>query len=147
MVSFSSTSDGWYIVNCVSPSRSFSLAISSTISIPSSDQPCDRGAASSSSLVSESVTYRHFSPWRSFEQKLQGQRGLAGAGIAIDQIKPAGDKPTPKHIVEAANAGTEFSLLSLLRPGVFHRDAFEIVGLCARQNSALSNGRIPLEMA
>ena len=45
VVSVSSTSDGWYIVSCVSPDKSFSLGVSSTISIPSSDHPCDSATA------------------------------------------------------------------------------------------------------
>ena len=56
VVSPSSTSDGWNIVYCASGWRFSGAGASCRIVTPSSDQPCDRAAARSSSSVSDSVT-------------------------------------------------------------------------------------------
>jgi hypothetical protein len=56
VVTPSSTSDGWNIVYWLSGSSVSSDGASSTTSMPSSDQPCERATAASSGFVSESVT-------------------------------------------------------------------------------------------
>jgi hypothetical protein len=40
-----------------------------------------------------------------FEQVLQGQRGLAGAGVAVDEIEASRDQAPGHHFVQARNAG------------------------------------------
>lgn len=46
-----------------------------------------------------------FAVARSFEQVLERQRGLAGAGIAVDQIEPAREKTAVQYLVESGNSG------------------------------------------
>jgi len=42
---------------------------------------------------------------RSFQQKLQRQRRLAGAGVALDQIQKALGQTTMENIVQAGYSG------------------------------------------
>ena len=74
--------------------------------IPSSDQPCD-GATLAELLfgfrkrhVQDRLAASH-----AFEQELQRQRRLAGAGHAFDQIQPMRREPPPENVVEAFDAG------------------------------------------
>src|SRR3982751_5769363 len=44
-----------------------------------------------------------FAGLRAREEKLQGQGGLARAGLALDEIQPAGHETAPENVVQTGN--------------------------------------------
>ena len=100
VVSPSSTSDGWKTVYCASGWRLSSEGISSRIRTPSSDQPCEvaDGAKLLRGLGEGHVEDRLSAP-DALEEELQREGGLAGAGIALEEVearRASARRPAPR---------------------------------------------------
>ena len=105
VVSVNSTSDGWYIVTCDSPSRS-ALFGNQLNDLDAVERPAMRGGAGGQLLLGfgERDVEAFLAGFDAFEKVLERKRRLARPGIPIDEIEAMGNQPAVQDIIEARYA-------------------------------------------